>query len=481
VYPIHLIVLTFTRMKKFIENDFLLSTLASIDLYEQFAAACPIIDYHNHLSPDAIARNRQFSNLTEIWLEGDHYKWRAMRINGVAERYCTGDASPEEKFRAWANTVPHTVRNPLYHWTHLELKNYFGVTDLLNESSANRIYALCSEKLQQTDFSVQGLLNKMNVEVVGTTDDPTDSLAYHQEFAKQNAGFSMVPTFRPDKSYSTADPVSYNRYIDQLCNVSNIQISHFNDLLNALLKRIDFFESMNCRASDHGLEYLYFDDWAEEKAPALFEKIRGGGALDEREQDTLRGAVLVNLSRAYHKKGWAQQFHLGALRNNNSRMMRTLGADTGFDSIGDFSQAKHMARYFNALDTSNQLAKTILYNLNPADNEVFATMVGNFSDGSTPGKIQWGSGWWFLDQKDGMEKQLNTLSHMGLLSRFVGMVTDSRSFLSFPRHEYFRRIVCDLFGRDMERGELPSDINQIGPIVRDICYGNAVRYFEFKK
>ncbi len=470
-----------SQQNKFLTSEFLLTTSTSVALYEKSAAPCGIIDYHNHLSPKDIAENRQFNNLTEAWLEGDHYKWRAMRINGINEKYCTGNASPEEKFKAWAETVPFTVRNPLYHWTHLELKNYFGIHELLNTDSAHRIYALCCEKLQQPNFRVQPLLSNMKVEVVGTTDDPTDSLIYHKQFASQNANFIMVPSFRPDKAYTTGDVVAYNQYIDKLEAASNRSISTFNDLLNVLQNRIDFFDTMGCRASDHGLEYLFYDEQAEDKAPALFLKLRSGKAIDTQEQDFFRCAVLLTLSRAYHAKGWAQQFHIGAIRNNNSRMMRTIGADTGFDSIGDFPQAKHISRYLNALDTTNQLAKTILYNLNPADNEVFATMLGNFSDGSIPGKIQWGSGWWFLDQKDGMEKQLNTLSNMGLLSRFVGMVTDSRSFLSFPRHEYFRRILCDLVGRDVAQGELPNDLNLLGGIVKDICHDNAERYFGFAR
>jgi len=470
-----------SQQNKFLTSEFLLTTSTSVALYEKSAAPCGIIDYHNHLSPKDIAENRQFNNLTEAWLEGDHYKWRAMRINGINEKYCTGDASPEEKFTAWAETVPFTVRNPLYHWTHLELKNYFGIHELLNKDSAARIYALCSEKLQQPNFRVQSLLSNMKVEVVGTTDDPTDSLIYHKQFAGQNASFKMVPSFRPDKAYTTGDVVAYNQYLDKLEATSNRSIGTFNDLLDALQKRIEFFDSMGCRASDHGLEYLFYDEQAENKAPTLFLKLRSGKAIDSHEQDLFRCAVMLTLSRAYHAKGWAQQFHIGAIRNNNSRMLRTIGPDTGFDSIGDFSQAKHMSRYLNALDTTNQLAKTILYNLNPADNEVFATMLGNFSDGSIPGKIQWGSGWWFLDQKDGMEKQLNALSNMGLLSRFVGMVTDSRSFLSFPRHEYFRRILCDLIGRDVAQGELPNDLNLLGGIVKDICHDNAERYFGFAR
>jgi glucuronate isomerase len=465
--------------KVFLDDDFLLSNDIAVQLYESYASSMPIVDYHNHLSPEDIASNRKFSNITEAWLEGDHYKWRAMRINGVPEKYCTGQVPPFEKFQAWARTVPYTMRNPLYHWTHLELKNYFGVRKLLNEQNAREIYDECSTMLHQDDFSVLSLLSKMNVEVVCTTDDPVDSLAHHQQFAKAASGLRMFPTFRPDKAYATEDAVAYNAYLGKLSEVSGTSIRNFDDLILALKKRIDFFESCGCRASDHGLESLYFDDQALSAAPALFKKLIGGTNLVTDERLQFRCAVLIHLCRFYREKNWAQQFHLGALRNNNTRMKRALGADTGFDSVGDFQQATHMSRFFDHLDSTDQLAKTIIYNLNPSQNEVFATMAGNFSDGSIPGKIQFGSGWWFLDQKDGMEKQMNVLSNMGLLSRFVGMVTDSRSFLSFPRHEYFRRILCNLLAKDMEAGELPDDLPRVGQMIRDICYFNAERYFNF--
>lgn len=469
--------MTSATNKSFIKPDFLLYSREAIDLYEQFAAPCAIVDYHNHLSPKDIAENRQFDNLSEIWLEGDHYKWRAMRINGVPEEYCTGTREPYEKFLKWAKTVPHTLRNPLYHWTHLELKNYFGVNELLSEKTAAEIYKSCSDQLRKPDFRVQELLKKMNVSLVGTTDDPADSLEYHIQFRKSNLAIKMVPTFRPDKSYSTQNTRAYNQYLDLLAKVASTPIQSLDDLLGALKIRIDFFDQLGCRASDHGLEFLYFEEDALRNATSIFKKVRQGGDLTVAEQQTLRCAILLELSKWYHEKQWAQQFHLGAIRNNNSRMMDTVGPDTGFDSIGDFPQAKYMALYFNALDTTNQLARTIIYNLNPADNEVFATMLGNFSDGSIPGKIQWGSGWWFLDQKDGMEKQLNTLSNMGLLSRFIGMVTDSRSFLSFPRHEYFRRILCNLIGNDLKLGSIPYDMELAGELVRNVCNTNAVRYF----
>jgi len=459
-------------------DDFLLESDAAVYLYEQHAAKMPIVDFHNHLSPKDIAENRKFKNLTEIWLEGDHYKWRGMRTNGVSERYCTGDASPFEKFTKWAETVPYTMRNPLFHWTHLELKNYFGINMLLDESSAKEIYETCTAMLQQDDFSVQSLLVKYNVEVLCTTDDPTDSLEYHKQFATQDASFRMVPTFRPDKSFTVENLAAYRSYVEKLSKVAGTSINSFDELIQALQNRINAFHQLGCRASDHGLEQLYFHREAEAKAPGIFTKMMSGKALDAEEVLTFKSAVLINLSRMYHKKGWVQQFHLGALRNNSTRMLRELGPDTGFDSIGVFPQANAMTLFFDYLDNTNQLTKTIVYNINPSDNEVFATMMGNFNDGSVPGKMQLGSGWWFLDQKDGMEKQMNALSNMGLLSRFVGMVTDSRSFLSFPRHEYFRRVLCNLVGRDVEKGELPDD-HRVGKMIEAICYNNAKNYFGF--
>lgn len=466
------------KTKDFLDSNFLLQTEAAEQLYHTYAATQPIIDYHNHLSPKDIAENRQFANLTEIWLEGDHYKWRAMRTNGVHEKFCTGNASPEEKFMKWAETVPCTLRNPLYHWTHLELKNYFGVDRLLDKDSAKSIYEECSAQLQTNEFRVQGLLKKMNVETLCTTDDPADDLAYQIAHAK-SGGIKMLPTFRPDKSYAFADALSYKNYLKKLSEASEVEISSLSTLLQALEKRIDFFHQQGCRLADHGLEKLPFESLSQAEATILFANFLKGQTLTKREINSLRSVILTHLCTLYHTKVWVQQFHLGALRSNNSRMLRELGADTGFDSIGDFPQAKSMAKFFDRLDSSNQLAKTIIYNLNPADNELFATMIGNFNDGSSPGKMQWGSGWWFLDQKDGMEKQLNALSNMGLLSRFVGMVTDSRSFLSFPRHEYFRRTLCNLLGNDIENGELPSDFSLVGKLVQDISYMNAKTYFNF--
>jgi glucuronate isomerase len=465
--------------KSFLGEDFLLENEFALYLYQQHASGMPIVDFHNHLSPKDIAEDRNFRNLTEIWLEGDHYKWRAMRTNGVPEEYCTGKADPLEKFVKWAETVPYTMRNPLYHWTHLELKNYFGIDRLLDGTSARDIYQSCSTSLQKKEFSVRHLLRKMHVEVVCTTDDPVDALPYHQQFAGEDAGFKMYPTFRPDKVYAVENNQSWMQYLEKLEAVSDIPIKSFDGLLEALQSRVNFFASMGCRAADHGLEHLYFTPEAEKNAGNIFLKLRSGKSHNLEEEHQFKGAVLLALGRMYHGKNWVQQFHVGALRNNSSRMSAQIGADTGFDSIGDFSQARSMSGFFNQLDTGNQLAKTIIYNLNPADNALFASMIGNFNDGSFPGKMQYGSGWWFLDQKNGMESQMDALSNMGLLSRFVGMVTDSRSFLSFPRHEYFRRILCNLLGRDIQNGELPEDLNRVGSMVEAICYGNAKSYFNF--
>jgi glucuronate isomerase len=463
---------------RFLGSNFLLQTKTAEQLYHNHAAKQPIIDYHNHLSPKDIAENRQFTNLTEIWLEGDHYKWRAMRTNGVDEKFCTGNAAAEEKFMKWAETVPYTLRNPLYHWTHLELKNYFGIDRLLSKDSAKDIYEECSELLKTKEYRVQGLLKKMNVELLCTTDDPCDDLAYHLANAKAG-GIKMLPAFRPDKTFAFEDISSYKIYIEKLSAVVGAEINTLTDLFSALEKRVEFFHQNGCRLSDHGLEKLPYGNLSQTEANTLYGQVIKGQTITGEQSASLQSVILNHLCQLYHKKGWVQQFHLGALRNNNSRMKRTIGADTGFDSIGDFSQAGSMSRFFDRLDNNNQLAKTIIYNLNPADNELFATMIGNFNDGSSPGKMQWGSGWWFLDQKDGMERQMNTLSNMGLLSRFVGMITDSRSFLSFPRHEYFRRILCNLLASDIERGELPDDIQLIGKMVENICYYNAKNYFNF--
>jgi glucuronate isomerase len=466
-------------MKPFLSDDFLLQTETARTLYHQHAAAQPIIDYHCHLPPDQIAQNRQFDNITQIWLYGDHYKWRAMRANGVNERFITGEASDWEKFEKWAETVPYTVRNPLYHWTHLELRRYFGITELLNKASARRIYDQCNALLQTPEYSVQGLLRKMNVVTVCTTDDPADSLEHHQALASLDFGTRILPTFRPDKAM-TPEAADYRQYLDKLGAAADVEIRSYADLLAALRRRHDFFAAQGGRLSDHGLEQIYAADYTEAEVAAIFEKALASQPLSALEIEQFKSAMLVELAILDWEKGWTQQFHLGALRNNNTRALRELGPDTGWDSIGDFSQARALSRFLDTLDNQNKLAKTILYNLNPADNDLIATMIGNFQDGSVAGKIQFGSGWWFLDQKDGMEKQLNALSSMGLLSQFVGMLTDSRSFLSFPRHEYFRRILCNLLGRDVENGELPAEeLPWLGQLVENISYGNARNYFGF--
>ncbi|MEY3946516.1 MAG: glucuronate isomerase [Bacteroidota bacterium] len=467
-------------MKAFLDDNFLLSTATAQKLYHQFAASMPIIDYHCHLSPQDICEDRIFNNLTEAWLYGDHYKWRAMRTNGVDESYCTGQRTDFEKFEKWAETVPYTLRNPLYHWTHLELQRYFGVKELLNPASAKRIYDHCSALLNTPEYSVRNLLRKMNVQLVCTTDDPLDNLEYHVRMRKEKADIQMIPAFRPDKAMEISNPVSFRAYISQLSIVSGIEINHFNAYLQALKRRHDYFHENGCRLSDHGLEEVYAEVYDEKMVADIFEKVLKGDSISVNEIRIFKSAMLLHFAEWDHEKGWVQQFHLGALRNNNSRMMHQLGADTGWDSIGVFDHGRSLSRFLDKLDTSNKLTKTILYNLNPSDNEVMATMIGNFNDGSVAGRIQFGSAWWFLDQKDGMIRQINALSNMGLLSRFVGMLTDSRSFLSFPRHEYFRRILCDMLGKEVEDGELPADMELLGKMVQDICYQNNVDYFGWK-
>lgn len=467
-------------MKAFLDEQFLLDSKTAQHLYHDYARDMPIIDYHCHLPQQQIAEDKQFDNLTQIWLYGDHYKWRAMRTNGVEESYCTGNKSDWEKFRKWAETVPYTMRNPLYHWTHLELQRYFDVHEVLSPQTAAAIYETCTTKLQTPGFSVRNLLRKMHVRTVCTTDDPVDTLEYHRQLANEKFEIPILPAFRPDVAMNVDDPVKFNNYLSRLEKASDISIGSYDDYLQALKNRHDFFASNGCSVSDHGLEEICAEDYTEAEMKAIFSSIRSGKQLSDEERKKFKSGMLVNFAEWDWEKGWVQQYHVGALRNNSSRMMQQLGPDTGWDSIGDFSQARPMARFFNRLDKNDRLAKTVIYNLNPADNELMATMAGNFNDGSIPGKIQWGSAWWFLDQKDGMIKQMNALSNMGLLSRFVGMLTDSRSFLSFPRHEYFRRILCNLFGEEVEKGELPADIPWIGKVIQDICFNNAKNYFNWQ-
>ena len=463
------------------DENFLLQTKTAQELYHDHAAKMPIIDYHCHLVPKMVADDHKFRSLTEIWLGGDHYKWRAMRTNGVAERFCTGtDTSDWEKFEKWAETVPYTMRNPLYHWTHLELKTAFGINKILNKDTAREIFDECNEKLALPEYSARGMMTRYNVEAVCTTDDPIDSLEYH--IATKNSGFAtkMLPTWRPDKAMAVEVPADFRAYIEKLAEVSGVTINTFDDVIAALKVRHEFFASLGCKLSDHGIEEFYAEDYTDAEIKAIFNKVYGGAELTKEEILKFKSAMLIVFAEMDHETGWTQQFHYGAIRNNNTRMFEKLGPDTGFDSIGEFNTAKAMSKFLNRLDYNGKLTKTILYNLNPCANEVIATMLGNFQDGEIAGKIQFGSGWWFLDQKDGMEKQMNSLSVLGLLSRFVGMLTDSRSFMSYPRHEYFRRTLCNLVGRDIENGELPaSEMKFIGQMIEDISYNNAKNFFQF--
>lgn len=468
-------------MKSFIHEDFLLQSDAAKELYHGHSEAQPIIDYHCHLNPEYIARDHSFDNLGQIWLEGDHYKWRAMRTNGIEEKYCTGnDISDWEKYVKWTETVPFTMRNPLYHWTHFELKRAFGVDKILNPESAKEIYEVCTEMLRTPEFSARGLMKKFNVRVVCTTDDPADSLEHHISLKEEGFDIKVLPTWRPDKAMAVENSQEYRKYLEKLSEASGVTISKFSDLIEALRNRHDYFASVGCKLSDHGIEEFYAEAYTQSEIERIFNKVYGGFELSKDEVLKFKSAMLYEGAIMDWEKGWTQQFHYGAIRNNNTRLFNKLGPDTGFDSIGDFNTAKAMSRFFDQLDKDNRLAKTIIYNLNPKDNDLIATMIGNFQDGSVAGKMQFGSGWWFLDQKTGMEAQLNSLSNLGLLSRFVGMLTDSRSFLSYPRHEYFRRILCNLIGDDIEKGLLPaSEMDFLGKMVEDISYHNAKNFFNF--
>ena len=465
-------------MKPFIHDDFLLHTVAARDLYHHFARDEPIFDYHCHLPPKLIADNHRFADLTEIWLGGDHYKWRAMRANGVAERVCTGDAAPREKFEAWCATVPHALRNPLYHWSHLELARCFGLTDIINPASAGKIWQQANEKL--AGLRVHDILAANKVAVICTTDDPADPLAEHARIAKLGLKTRVYPAFRPDRALGVNDPAAFNAWLERLGGAAQMPVKTFDDLLSALKRRHDDFHAAGGRLSDHGLETALAEPCTHAEARAVFDAARAGRAATPAEWAKYGSCLMLEFGRWDAARGWTKQLHLGALRNNNTRLLRQLGPDTGFDSIGDFPQMRALGRYLDALDATGELPRTVLYNLNPADNYAFATMIGNFQDGSVAGRVQFGSGWWFLDQKEAMEWQLNSLSSLGLLSRFVGMLTDSRSFLSYTRHEYFRRVLCNLLGAEMERGELPPDRALVGGMVRNICFANARDYFRLE-
>ncbi len=468
-------------MNDFIHDDFLLQNDTARRLYHDHSKALPIIDYHCHISPEAIAADRRFIDLGQLWLEGDHYKWRAMRANGIDEKYVTGkDTTFREKYDHWAETVPYTMRNPLYAWTHLELKRVFGVSKILNPLTADEIWEECTALLQQPDYSARGLMRKFKVEVVCTTDDPADSLEHHLALRKEGFEIKVLPAWRPDKAMAVEDPENYRNYIARLSEVSGIDIKNFGTLIEALSLRHQFFAEAGCKLSDHGIEQFYADNYTDKEIDLIFRKVISGRNLISEEVSKFKSAMLYEMALMDWEKGWTQQFHYGAVRNNNSRLLNTLGPDTGFDSIGDFTVAKTLSRFLDSLDIEGKLAKTILYNLNPRDNELIATMAGNFQDGTSPGKMQFGSGWWFLDQETGITNQLNTLSLMGLLSRFVGMLTDSRSFISYPRHEYFRRVLCNMIGEDIEKGKMPaSEFSTISMMVENISYYNAKNYFGF--
>jgi len=473
-------------MTQFISEDFLLQTDTARTLYHEHAAKMPIYDYHCHLPAELIAADHQFDNLTQPWLYGDHYKWRAMRANGIAEKFITGDASDYEKFEKWAQTVPRCLRNPLYHWTHLELKEPFGIKDKpLSPDTAKDIYETCSEMLKTADFSVRNIMRKMNVKLVCTTEGPLHLLEHHKKIRADGFEIKVHTAFRPDQAMAVENPATWNAFVNKLEKVCDSSIADYNSFIDALHNRHDYFHQNGCRLSDHGLETAYAEDYTEQELKNIFDNVRASRQPDVLESLKFKSAIMHESALMDHEAGWVQQLHLGALRNNSTRLFEALGPDIGCDSMGDLEVAAPLSKFLDRLDAGNKLPKTILYNLNPRDNAVCATMVGNFQacpelaerDGSTPGKMQYGSAWWFLDQKDGMEEQMNVLSNMGLLSQFVGMLTDSRSFLSYPRHEYFRRILCNMLGDDVEAGLLPKDMILLGKMVEDICYNNAKKYF----
>jgi glucuronate isomerase len=464
-------------MKSFIHEDFLLGNKTAVRLFHQYAEGQPIIDFHCHLSPSMISDDRQFENLTHAWLEGDHYKWRAMRTNGINEKFCTGNGSDQEKFIKWAETVPFTIGNPLYHWTHLELARYFNLFELLSPATAKGIYDKASALLQTKDYSTRSLMKKMNVKIVCTTDDPADNLEYHKKL--KDFEIKILPAWRPDNVIKTEDPAKFKAYIEKLGKAGGKEIMSFGDLIETLDERHKFFHEMGARLSDHGLDRFYYDSFTSAEADKIFKKLLKGENLSYEESEKYRTAVMTELCRMDHKRKWTQQFHVGAMRNNNARMFRQMGPDTGWDSIGVPQDALKISKFLSSLDESEQLAKTILYNLNPADNELMITMAGNFNDGSTPVKVQYGAAWWFLDQKNGMEKHLKDIASLGLLSRFAGMVTDSRSFLSYPRHEYFRRIVCNYVGEEVEKGLIPDEDELLKLLIEGVSYKNAKEYFGF--
>lgn len=465
-------------MAHFIHPDFLIGNKTGQRLYHDYAEKQPVIDFHCHLSPRMMAEDRQFDDLTQVWLEGDHYKWRAMRTNGVNERYCTGNAPQNEKFGKWAETVPCTLGNPLYHWTHLELARYFDIYNLLSPATAHNIYSKANEMLKDREFSTRNLIRKMKVEVICTTDDPADDLKFHRDL-KGSFDIAVLPTWRPDNVIKTDDPEKFRLYISKLGNASGIEINNIDSLIGALDKQHLFFHSSGCRQSDHGLDRFYFAPYTSSDIENALQKLLKGETLSGEETEKYRTAIMSELCRLNHSRGWVQQFHVGAMRNNNSRAFKKMGPDTGWDSIGAAQDAIRMSQFLNSLDEDDKLARTILYNLNPADNEMMITMAGNFNDGSTPVKVQYGAAWWFLDQKTGMEKHLRDLSSLALLRRFIGMVTDSRSFLSYPRHEYFRRIACNFIGEEVEKGVMPNDEGLLKGLVEGISYKNAKEYFGF--